>query len=212
MTSDAGRGLSRELWVSPQGRGHWCCFCFVATQSAAGGCLAFSKQVVQSQDTRLFCSLGPWEVRFICGGCGPCGDLGSKGPRGGRESFVNARVSCWSRECWMRPWGEGMIFPKIKVYSGTRSSRSGQRGSITGDCSDLGRDRPDTKLEMAAVTSGTSPASPLASRLYCCRAGSTGGPWSPKLPGGARHPAEGPLGTRPCTGLWRGTDVLSLLL
>lgn len=54
---------------------------------------------------------------------------------------------------------------------------------------------------MAAMTLETSPSLPLASLLCCHRAGNTGGPLSLKLPGGACHPAEGPLGTGPCTGL-----------
>lgn len=33
-----------------------------------------------------------------------------------------------------------MVFPEIKVSSGMRSSRSGQPGAITGDCSDPGKD------------------------------------------------------------------------
>lgn len=57
------------------------------------------------------------------------------------------------------------------------------------------------KLEMAAMTLETSPSLTPGLAALLLQGREHRWPLSPKLPGGACHPAEGPLGTGPCTGL-----------
>lgn len=62
MMAEAVQGLSSVLCVSPLWQVLWLWFCIVATQSAAGGCLAFSMHVVQGQAHWAALPRGLWEV------------------------------------------------------------------------------------------------------------------------------------------------------